>query len=268
MLCGSCGHPSTDRKRSRTSDTEPLALVTGASGGVGLEPAEQLAERGYDLVVNAEDDTRLQQAARRARAAGARVEAVRADLRDPGETERLFAEATGLGRPLDVVVLNACVGRGGALVGTDLADEREVIDLAGEREVIDLDVRSTVHLAKLVLRDTAARDEGRVLVTSSVASTTPGSFQAVYNASKSFLRSFTKTQAAVGKLPFARVRTDGRREVSRPSSGVTRTGRQPPPGPEPSADGPNDRYRARGTTCPHRRTARSSWPTRDRRVCA
>ncbi|MGW9453371.1 SDR family NAD(P)-dependent oxidoreductase [Streptomyces sp. NPDC055632] len=169
MLCGSCGHPSTDRKRSRTSDTEPLALVTGASGGVGLEPAEQLAERGYDLVVNAEDDTRLQQAARRVRAAGARVEVVRADLRDPGETERLFAEATGLGRPLD------------------------------------LDVRSTVHLAKLVLRDMAARDEGRVLVTSSVASTTPGSFQAVYNASKSFLRSFTEAQAAAGKLPFARV---------------------------------------------------------------
>ncbi|MFC7966446.1 SDR family NAD(P)-dependent oxidoreductase [Streptomyces cinereoruber] len=165
------------------SDTKPLALVTGASSGIGLELAEQLAERGYDLVVNAEDDARLQRAALRIRAAGARVEAVRADLRDPEQTERLFAGATALGRPLDVVVLNAGVGRGGAFVDNDLADELEVVDL---------NVRSTVHLAKLVLRDMTARDAGRVLVTSSIASTMPGSFQAVYNASKSFLQSFTE----------------------------------------------------------------------------
>ncbi|MEW5654698.1 SDR family NAD(P)-dependent oxidoreductase [Streptomyces cinereoruber] len=165
------------------SYTKPLALVTGASSGIGLELAEQLAERGYDLVVNAEDDARLQRAALRIRAAGARVEAVRADLRDPEQTERLFAGATALGRPLDVVVLNAGVGRGGAFVDNDLADELEVVDL---------NVRSTVHLAKLVLRDMTARDTGRVLVTSSIASTMPGSFQAVYNASKSFLQSFTE----------------------------------------------------------------------------
>ncbi|MFF9853067.1 SDR family NAD(P)-dependent oxidoreductase [Streptomyces litmocidini] len=165
------------------NDTKPLALVTGASSGIGFELARQLAERGYDLVVNAEDDTRLQQAAQRIRTAGTRVEVVRADLRDPDQTERLFAAATALGRPLDVVVLNAGVGQGGAFVDTDLADELEIIDL---------NVRSTVHLAKLVLRDMAARDEGRVLVTSSIASTVPGSFQAVYNASKSFLQSFTE----------------------------------------------------------------------------
>ncbi|GGU83282.1 oxidoreductase [Streptomyces litmocidini] len=165
------------------NDTEPLALVTGASSGIGFELARQLAERGYDLVVNAEDDTPLQQAVQRLRTAGARVEAVRADLRDPEQTERLFAAATALGRPLDVVALNAGVGQGGAFVDTDLADELEIIDL---------NVRSTVHLAKLVLRDMAARDEGRVLVTSSIASTTPGPFQAVYNASKSFLQSFTE----------------------------------------------------------------------------
>ncbi|MFJ5934666.1 SDR family NAD(P)-dependent oxidoreductase [Streptomyces sp. NPDC093071] len=165
------------------SDTRPLALVTGASSGIGFELAQQLAERGYDLVVNAEDEARLQRAAQRIRAAGARVEAVRADLRDPEQTERLFAAATGIGRPLDVVVLNAGVGQGGAFVDTDLADELEIIDL---------NIRSTVHLAKLALRDMAARDRGRVLVTSSIASTMPGSFQAVYNASKSFLQSFTE----------------------------------------------------------------------------
>src|SRR4051812_45539510 len=64
--------------------------------------------------------------------------------------------------------------------------------VADEQEIIDLNVTSTVHLAKLVLKDMAARDEGKVLITSSIASTMPGSFQAVYNASKSFLQSFAE----------------------------------------------------------------------------
>ncbi|MCK7626512.1 SDR family NAD(P)-dependent oxidoreductase [Streptomyces sp. RS10V-4] len=165
------------------SGTKPLALVTGASSGIGLELARQLAERGYDLVINAEDEARLHQAAQQIRTAGAQVDVIRADLRDYDQTEHLVAAVRALGRPLDIAVLNAGVGRGGAFVDTDLADELEVIDL---------NVRSTVHLAKRVVRDMAARNEGRVLVTSSIASTMPGSFQAVYNASKSFLQSFVQ----------------------------------------------------------------------------
>ncbi|WP_432026366.1 SDR family NAD(P)-dependent oxidoreductase [Streptomyces sp. 1222.5] len=165
------------------NDAKPLALVTGASSGIGLELAEQLAERGYDLVINAEDDTRLLQAAERIRAAGAQVDVIRADLRDYDQTEHLVDTVQAIGRPLDVAVLNAGVGRGGAFVDIDLADDLEVIDL---------NVRSTVHLAKRVVRAMAARDDGRILVTSSIASTMPGSFQAVYNASKSFLQSFVQ----------------------------------------------------------------------------
>ncbi|MBO0850071.1 MAG: SDR family NAD(P)-dependent oxidoreductase [Pseudonocardia sp.] len=78
-------------------------------------------------------------------------------------------------------MLNAGVGAGGAFLDTDLDDEIEIIDL---------NVRGTVHLAKLALRDMAARDDGKVLITSSIASTMPGSFQAVYHASKSLLQSF------------------------------------------------------------------------------
>jgi uncharacterized protein len=74
------------------------------------------------------------------------------------------------------------VGAGGAFA-TDTALEDEL-------RLIDLNVRSTVHLAKYVVRDMVARDEGRILFTSSIASTMPGSFQAVYNASKSFVQSF------------------------------------------------------------------------------
>ena len=165
-----------------TSQMKPLALVTGASSGIGLELARQFATDGFDVVVTAED-AELAVAAADLRTTGAGVHEVRADLRSPDGVRQLWAEVAGLGRPLDAVALNAGVGRGGAFLDTDLQDEFDVIDL---------NVRSTVQLAKLVLRAMATRDSGRVLVTSSIASTMPGSFQAVYNASKSFLQSFTE----------------------------------------------------------------------------
>jgi short-subunit dehydrogenase len=80
------------------------------------------------------------------------------------------------GRPVDAVALNAGIGAGGAFAtGTDLAKELEIVDLS---------VRSTVHLAKLVVGDMVSQGHGRILFTSSIASTMPGAFQAVYNASK------------------------------------------------------------------------------------
>jgi short-subunit dehydrogenase len=159
----------------------PVAAVTGASSGIGYHVALELAGRGYDLVVCAED-AELDRAADDFRARGAHVEAVRVDLRDFEAVERFHQRAVA-GRALDVAVLNAGVGRGGAFVDTDLADEQEVIDL---------NVTSTVRLAKLVLRDMVDADHGRVMFTSSIASEMPGSFQAVYNASKSFVQSFAE----------------------------------------------------------------------------
>jgi uncharacterized protein len=164
------------------NEMKPLALVTGASSGIGLELARQFATHDFDVVVTAEDGA-LAAAAADLRATGAVVHEVRADLRSDDGVRQLWAEVTGLGRPLDAAALNAGIGRGGAFLDTDLQDEFDVIDL---------NVRSTVHLAKLVLRDMATRDRGKVLVTSSIASTMPGSFQSVYNASKSFLQSFTE----------------------------------------------------------------------------
>ncbi|WP_448623607.1 SDR family NAD(P)-dependent oxidoreductase [Geodermatophilus sp. URMC 64] len=165
-----------------TTTNKPLALVTGASSGIGLELARQFGENGFDLVIAAED-AELTSAAAELRTTGAEVQPVQVDLRTPDGVAQLYAAATSLGRPLAAVALNAGVGRGGAFIDIDLADDQEIIDL---------NITSTVHLAKLVLRDMAARDEGRVLITSSIASTMPGSFQAVYNASKSFLQSFAE----------------------------------------------------------------------------
>jgi uncharacterized protein len=162
------------------SSTRPLAVVTGASSGIGLELARQFAEHGFDLIVAAEDGA-IHDAARSVDS-GASIDAVQVDLATPEGVEQLHARIAAAGRPVAAVALNAGVGAGGAFA-TDT-------DLGAELKLVDLNVRSTVHLAKLVVRDMVARGEGRLLFTSSIASTMPGAFQAVYNASKSFVQSF------------------------------------------------------------------------------
>jgi uncharacterized protein len=164
-----------------TADSRPLAVVTGASSGIGRELAKQFAANGFDLIVAAEDDA-IASAATELESLGAHVVAEQVDLSSGDGVERLWRRIEEAGRPVDAAALNAGVGAGGAFA-TDT-------DLAVELRVIDLNVRSTVHLAKHLVRDMVARGEGRLLFTSSIASTMPGSFQAVYNASKSFVQSF------------------------------------------------------------------------------
>lgn len=171
----------------------PFAVVTGASRGIGLELALLLSADGHDLLLCAEDDE-LESAAARCRAAGVQVETVQADLRRADGAQTLYESVIASGRPLDVAVLNAGVGRGGAFVDADLADLLEVVDL---------NVRSTTQLFRLLLADMVARDAGRVLVTSSIASTMPGSYQAVYNASKSFVQALV--EAVQNELKDSRV---------------------------------------------------------------
>jgi len=162
--------------------TRPLALVTGASSGIGKELAVVFAREGFDLVVTAEDDRIHQAAAELGGADGVRVEAVQVDLRDPEGVKELWRRVTDGGRRLDAAAPNDGVGAGG-----EFADDTRLPD---ELSIVDLNVRSTVHLAKLVSGQMAHHGGGRILFTSSIASTMPGTFQAVYNASKSFVQSF------------------------------------------------------------------------------
>jgi short-subunit dehydrogenase len=164
-----------------SSGTRSLAVVTGASSGIGLELAKVFAENGFDLLIAAED-AELSQAQEQLQASGAEVQAHRVDLASEAGVIELYRHVAATERPVEALCLNAGIGAGGAF-----ATETELND---ELRLIDLNVRSTVHLCKLVLADMVERDEGRILFTSSVASTMPGAFQAVYNASKSFVQSF------------------------------------------------------------------------------
>lgn len=164
----------------QATQTRPFAVITGASSGIGYELARVFAENGFDLLINAEDD--LSDARRTFANEETNVEAVRADLAKPRGVEKLYDRIQKAGRPIDALALNAGIGAGGAFAGDT--------DLDQELELIDLNVRSTVHLSKLVVPGMVRRGDGRILFTSSIASTMPGTFQAVYNASKSFVQSF------------------------------------------------------------------------------
>jgi short-subunit dehydrogenase len=157
-----------------------LALITGASSGIGFELAKLFADDGYDLVIAAEDDA-IHASADKLATAGIEVTPVQVDLRKPEEVDRLYRSVDG--RPLAAAALNAGVGRAGPFVDGDIDTDLSIVDL---------NVRSTVHLAKLVLTDMAGSGTGKVLFTSSIASTMPGSLQTVYNASKSFIQSFAE----------------------------------------------------------------------------
>ena len=165
-------------------NTKSFAVVTGASTGIGLELSKEFARNGYDLLIVA-DEARINEAAAQVRNAGAsEVEAVQADLSKPEGVEEVYRRIQATGRPVAAIALNAGIGVGGDFVRETTLDKN--------LKVVDLNVRSTVHLARLVLNEMVREGNGKVLFTSSIAATMPGTFDAVYNASKAFIQSFAQ----------------------------------------------------------------------------
>jgi uncharacterized protein len=163
--------------------TKPFAVVTGASSGIGLELAKQFAQNGFDLLVTS-TGLGIEAAAEECRSLGAAVQTTAADLSTYDGVETLYAEIQKVGRPVDAIAINAGIGLGGDFV-------RET-SLKDELHLIQLNVVSTVHLAKRVMKDMAERGEGRVLFTASISATLPTPFEAVYGASKAFMLSFAE----------------------------------------------------------------------------
>ncbi|MDA9399040.1 SDR family NAD(P)-dependent oxidoreductase [Bradyrhizobium sp. CCBAU 45389] len=158
-----------------------FAIVTGASTGIGFELARLCAHKGYDLLIVA-DEPEIETAAKalRKEANSVAVVALQADLATVEGVDKLYEVAQG--RAIDVLMANA--GRG---LGHAFLDQ----DWARIRKVIDTNVTGTTYLIHRVGQDMRQRNEGQILVTGSIAGFTPGSFQAVYNASKSYLNSLS-----------------------------------------------------------------------------
>lgn len=157
--------------------SRPLAVVTGGSGGIGLELARELAGKGHDLIIVAENPADLEQAAQQLRREGVAVETEACDLSDERGVDQLCRTLSG--RDIDVLCVNAGVGLGGRFIETDLD---------AELDMIDLNCRGAVQLVKPIVRAMVARGQGRILFTSSIAATMPGPFETVYAATKVFLR--------------------------------------------------------------------------------
>lgn len=155
-----------------------LAVITGASTGIGNELAKIASDEGYDLVIVA-DEPLIDAAANGLRSGQGTVEAIEADLATFEGNDQLL-ETIG-DRPIDILIANAGRGLGHAFIGQSPADWRRVIDT---------NVTGTTYLLQQVAQRMVARGEGRILITGSIAGLIPGSYQAVYNGTKAYLDSF------------------------------------------------------------------------------
>ena len=157
----------------------PLAVVTGASSGIGRELARLAVQDGHDLVIAA-DQGPLEEAATQLRSTGANVETVEADLSTSFGVDKLMLAVDG--RPVDLLIANAGHGLGHGFLDKPFAEARHVIDT---------NVTGTLDLLYRVGTRMRQRNQGRILITGSIAGLMPGSFQAVYNGTKAFIDSFS-----------------------------------------------------------------------------
>lgn len=159
---------------------DKLALVTGASSGIGYWLANDLATRGYDLVI-CSAGKRLEAAASEFQTTGVSVTTISADLATREGVDHLWEAVLNIGRPIDVACINAGIGVGGLFAETDLDTELNMVQV---------NCLGVVHLAKHVVRHMLELNAGRILITSSIAGEMVAPREAVYAATKAFDLSF------------------------------------------------------------------------------
>jgi short-subunit dehydrogenase len=161
-----------------------VALVTGASSGIGAEFARQLARRGHDLVVVARDVTRLGEVADALRADhGTETEILPADLADPDQLANVAARLRDADRPVDLLVNNAGFGTAGRFWE---------VPLDGEDKELRVNVVAVLHLTHAALGRMVERGRGGVINVSSIAAYQPNPSMATYGGTKAFVFNFTQ----------------------------------------------------------------------------
>lgn len=157
-----------------------LALITGASAGIGAEFARQLASRGFDLILVARDKERLDALSQTL--SSVQCEIHPADLSKPDELKALEDKISS-GRALDLLVNNAGIGTFG---------DFHTLDVDKEEAEIRLNVLALVRLTRAALPGMVAIGKGSVINVSSIAGFIPGPKNATYNATKAYVNSFTE----------------------------------------------------------------------------
>jgi hypothetical protein len=166
--------------------TNNIAVVTGASSGIGAQLAVVLAERGYRVVAIARRADRLRSLCDRIASKGGACSALIADLSQRDERERVATTLAPNAANVEVLVNNAGFGTHGYFKDTDL--EREL-------ELIEVNCAAPVHLTKRLLPWMLQRKRGYILNLASVAAFQPGPIMAMYYASKAFVLSFSEALA-------------------------------------------------------------------------
>lgn len=169
-----------------TSPSRPLALVTGASGGIGAELARELARHRHDLVLAARRVEPMQALAAELRRLGAAVTVIPADLSKPGAAASLADEIAARGLAVEVLVNNAGLGA---------AARFDRVDPARLSEMLQVNIVALTELTRLLLPDMIARRRGRIMLVASVAGFQPGPGMSAYFASKAYVLSLGEALA-------------------------------------------------------------------------
>jgi short-subunit dehydrogenase len=169
-----------------TQAQRPVALVTGASAGIGRAFAELLAERGHDLVLVARRRERLDDVANSIASRGARAHVVVDDLADPGSSRRIAEEALARCERVDVLVNNAGYGLATRFAASRWDEHRAFLEVL---------VVSATELTHRLLPSMLARGSGRIIQVASVSAFAPEPAGSLYPATKCFMVSFTRALA-------------------------------------------------------------------------
>ena len=168
------------------SSNRPIALVTGASSGIGAALARELARNGHDLVLSARSQAPMDALAEEVRKLGAAATVIQADLAAPDGAAALIAELATRGCEIEVLINNAGLGAFGRF---------DQIEPARNAEMLQVNIVALTELTHALLPAMRARRSGRIVLVASTASFLPCPHAAVYGATKAYVRSFGEALA-------------------------------------------------------------------------